>query len=155
MTEIDVSVGPDRVELCGRGFTVAPKLGLMPLLKFAHTASKGGDSGDMDSMAAMYELLRSVINDDEWASFEQHAMDVRAGDDDLLGAVQGAISIMTARPTSRPSVSSDGPSVTEMNSSGGSLSLVSSIPAPTNALDLRAAQELRPVEQAALDLIAN
>jgi len=153
----ELSLDGDSIEFGGRAFTVAPRLGLMPLLKFAYVSSRGADAADEAGLAAMYELLHSVIDDDEWAAFEQHAIDTRATDDDLLGAVQGAIAVMTARPTKRPSDSSAGPSPIATNSSDGSLSLVSSIPPQINAspLDLRAQRELRPVAVAALDLIAN
>lgn len=147
----------DTITFLGRDYAVADKLGLMPLIKFAYVANKGTEGSDMEGMAAMYTLLRSVIEDEQWPAFEEHATEARATDDDLMEAVQQAIGVMTARPTSRPSDSSDGPSSTETSSSDASLSLASSIPAPTNVspLDARAARELRPVEVAALELIAN
>ena len=160
MSESDlVKLPRDHIRFAGKSYTVADKLGLMPLIKFAHVASKGTDANEMDGMAAMYELLKSVIADDQWADFEAHATETRAGEDELLAAVTGAIAVMTDRPTSRPSDSPDGPSTTETSSPDVSLSLVSSTPAPTNGfispLDARAARELRSVESAALDLIAN
>lgn len=147
----------ETITFLGKEYSVAEKLGLMPLIKFAYVASRGADAADMEGMAAMYTLLRSVVADEQWAAFEEHATEERATDDDLLAAVQGAIAVMTARPTSRPSDSSAGPSRTETSSPDASLSLVSSIPPPTNGSPLvqRAAHELRPVEAAALDLIAN
>jgi len=45
----------------GERYRLAPKVGYMPLLKFAHYATKGGNTGDMQSMGAMYELLRGCF----------------------------------------------------------------------------------------------
>lgn len=158
MTDLEPA-GMDRnhILFVGRSYTVADKLGLMPLLKFAHIASKGTDGNEMDGMAAMYELLHNVIADDQWDDFEAHATATRAGEDELLSAVTGAIQVMTARPTKRPSDLSPGPSSTEPSSPDGSLSLVSSIPAPTyvSPLDERAARELKSVEEAAFSLVAS
>ncbi len=55
----------ETVEFCGATFRVAPKVGLMPLLKFAHSASKGISDEDMDGMAAMYAMIRDCIHQGE------------------------------------------------------------------------------------------
>lgn len=106
----------DKVEFLGREFTVAEKVGLMPLLRFAKAAKAGVDSADMDGMAAMYDLLRQCIADEEWAAFEAHADDQRASDEDLLGLVQRAMAVLAERPTRRPSDSSAGPQTTTVSS---------------------------------------
>jgi len=110
------------VELLGREFRVAEKMGLMPLLRFAHFARSGADTGDMEAMASMYDVLRAAIAEEDWEVFQQHAMDTRADITELLGAVKEAISVMTARPTNPPSDSSSGSSTIETSSLGGSSS---------------------------------
>jgi hypothetical protein len=104
------------IEFAGERFQLAGKVGLMPLMKFAHVASRGVDTDDMEGLAAMYDLLQSVIADEEWARFERKAIESRADGDELFGTVKAAISALTARPTEGPSDSSDGPQ-TESTSS--------------------------------------
>ena len=111
-----VVVSAPVITLLGKGFRVANKVGLMPLLRFAHLAAGGADTADMAALESMYDLLRGVIHDDDWAAFQDHASVVRADQDDLLEAVRDAIEVMTARPTVRPSDSSDGPPDTETSS---------------------------------------
>jgi hypothetical protein len=125
-----VEVEPSAViSLLGATFKVAPKLGLMPLLRFAHLSSKGVTADDMDALSAMYDLLRGVIDDSDWDAFQQHAAVVRADENDLLEAVRGAIEAMSARPTVRPSDSSDGPPLTGTSLSEDSSATGSSTPA--------------------------
>lgn len=106
----------DKVEFLGRQFTVAEKVGLMPLLRFAKAAKSGLDSADVDGMAAMYDLLQQCIADEEWAVFEDHATRERASDEDLLDVVKKAMAVLSERPTKRPSDSSTGPQTTSLSS---------------------------------------
>jgi hypothetical protein len=99
----------DQVEFLGRGFTVAAKVGLMPLLRFAKAAKSGLDSSDVEGMAAMYDLLQQCIVDEEWAVFEQHATTQRADDEDLMKFIQQVMAVLSGRPTRRPSDSFTGP----------------------------------------------
>jgi hypothetical protein len=100
----------DQIEFLGRGFTVAAKVGLMPLLRFAKAAKSGLDSSDVDGMAAMYDLLQQCIVDEEWAVFEQHATTQRADDEDLMDFIKRVMAVLSQRhPTKRPSDSSTGP----------------------------------------------
>jgi hypothetical protein len=99
----------DQIEFLGRGFTVAAKVGLMPLLRFAKAAKSGLDSSDVEGMAAMYDLLQQCIVDEEWAAFEQHATTQRADDEDLMDFIKRVMAVLSGRPTKRPSDSSTGP----------------------------------------------
>lgn len=128
-------ISPTRViTLAGEDFRVAEKVGLMPLLKFSHAANLRTD--DEKAYAAMYEILRDVILEDEepcgkcpgckaagtdpaardcafaeegdWERFQQHAVDCKADADELLDVVSQAIKVISARPTESPSVSSNG-----------------------------------------------
>jgi hypothetical protein len=112
------------VEFAGRTFRVADKVGLMPLMRFAHIARQGVDASDMDGLAAIYDLLRSAIADEDWRAFEDHATDVRADGDELLAIATEAIQVVAARPTVEPSDSSDGQPTASRSSADGSSSEV-------------------------------
>jgi hypothetical protein len=142
------------VDFLGRKFAIADKIGLMPLMRFAHAAKSGLDSADLEGMAAMYDMLRQCIADnpvfvfqgrnitrDEandlppeaveqvvvfggWDDFEAHATRERADDAaELFGVVQKVMAILSERPTSRPSASSDGPPQTAPTSEEDSSSV--------------------------------
>jgi hypothetical protein len=128
-------ISPTRViTLAGEDFRVAEKVGLMPLLKFSYAANLRTD--DERAYAALYEILRDVILEDEppcgkcagckaagknpatedcqfaeegdWGKFQQHAVDCKADADELMDVVAQAIRIISARPTESPSASSNG-----------------------------------------------
>lgn len=108
----------------GKTFRLADKVGAMPMMKFAHLAKQGTDANELEGLVAIYDLLRSVIADEEWAAFEEHASFKRANGDDLMDVVQQAIAAIAARPTVRPSDSSVGPTTTSTSSAGDSSSRV-------------------------------
>jgi hypothetical protein len=143
-----------RVEFLGKEFAIASKIGLMPLMRFAHAAKSGLDSDDMEGMAAMYDMLRQAIADEPvfvfkgrqitreeandlppeatpevqvfggWDEFEAHATRERADDAaELFGVIQKVMTILSQRPTSRPSDSSAGPPATAPTSGEDSSSL--------------------------------
>lgn len=142
------------VEFLGSKFAIADKIGLMPLMRFAHASKSGLDSSDMEGMAAMYDMIRQCIADESvfmfrgerltaaacrelppeaqeqveviggWDEFEAHATRERADDPaELLGVVQKVMTILSERPTSRPSGSSAGPQQTAPTSAEDSSSL--------------------------------
>ncbi|MFI6228633.1 hypothetical protein ACIBCR_15130 [Micromonospora echinospora] len=113
---VDIVGGGQKVELLGRKFRIAEKVGLMPLMRFAVAAKAGANADDMESLAAMYGVLKDCIDPNEWPAFEQHAMDTKADGEDLFKVVAEAIHVLSARPTQRPTVSSDGPPTTSPSS---------------------------------------
>lgn len=108
------------IEFGGERFTVADKIGLMPLMRFAKAAQGGVDSNDMAGLAAMYDLLEQCIAPADWRRFEVAADKTRASGEELMAVVKDVMEAMTARPTSLPSDSSDGPTIIGPNSGGGS-----------------------------------
>lgn len=121
------------VPFMGKRFRIADKIGLMPLLKFAHAASSGIDTSDMRALDALYEMLRDCIhpgNDLEpgqdgydpgdWDAFTEHAVKQKADADDLFPVVTAVIELLTARPTQPPPASSPGQSATSASSTGTS-----------------------------------
>lgn len=108
----------------GESFRLADKIGLMPLMRFAHVSRRGVDSNDMEGLAAIYDLLKQCVADEDWDRFEDHATTTRADGDDLLEVVSQAVQAIAERPTQEPSDSSDGPTRTSGSSAGGSSSRV-------------------------------
>ena len=117
-----VPVG-DRVTFMDEQYRVAEKVGLMPLMRFAHAARKGANADDMEGLAAIYDMLRDCIHPGDWDRFEADATTKKAEGDDLLPVVTQTIELLTARPTQRPSDSSAGPSKTSESSTGSSVPL--------------------------------
>jgi len=102
-------VNGDRVECLGGYYRVAGKVGLMPLLKFAHTASLDVDSNDMEGLTAIWDILKDCLHEDDWDRFVRDMIDKKAESEEIMPVVGQAISIISARPTRRPSDSSSGP----------------------------------------------
>lgn len=134
----------EKITLAGRDFRVAEKVGLMPLLKFSHAANL--KTTDERALAAMYQILRDVIKEadkpcgectgckeaaggpsardcltadqGDWEAFEEWAVECKADADELLDVVSEAIKVISARPTSSPSGSSDTSPRTSRKSKG-------------------------------------
>lgn len=132
--EVEVAgkvVTSDRtVELCGKRFRIADKVGLMPLLKFS--AFSEVDVSDPRALGALYSMLKDCIhpgNDGcgqcedckngsnracaeydpgDWHAFEDWACESKAEAEDLMEVVTKTIEIISARPTPQPSPSSAG-----------------------------------------------
>lgn len=94
---------PDRI---GRHFRIADRVGLMPLLKFAHAAGSGATEDSMEGMAAMYAMIKDCIHPDDFGAFERFAIDARAEGEDLMAVVEQTMEAVSARPTAQPSGSS-------------------------------------------------
>lgn len=156
------TAAPLTIEFHGQRYTVAGKVGLMPLMRFAHTARAGTDTKDMDGLAAMYDLLRQCISTDqlgrdadgeptgptEWERFEQAAYDARSDGEELMGVVAEVLKLLTDRPTGRPSDSSAGPVTVGPTSTDDSYSQVirreEQAGRPDRALMVQMAKESQP-----------
>jgi hypothetical protein len=112
------------IERWGESFDLADRIGLMPLMRFAHLARSGVDSDDMEGLDAMYTLLNQCFTDESWTRFQDVSTRERADGEELFACVTQALTAMTARPTGRPSDSSDGSPNMSVNSAGGSSSQV-------------------------------
>lgn len=112
------------VEFAGERFTIADRIGLMPLMRFAKVAQRGVDSNELEGLTAMYDLLEQCIADQDWQRFQAHADKVRADGDQLMAVVKDVMEALSRRPTSRPSDSSDGPSTASTSSAVDSSSQV-------------------------------
>lgn len=131
-----------KVELLGRWFRVADKVGIMPLLKFASASDI--DTEDPRALSAMYSMLQDSIHagtpacgkcaacragderkcpdfdPGDWKAFEQHAIEAKAEADDLFEVVGKVLQIVSGRPTGRPTGSSAGRPATARKSTGNS-----------------------------------
>lgn len=134
-----VVVDSARLEFLGESFRLGESVGLMPLMKFAHAANSGLDSDDMAGLAAMYAMIRDTVHPDDWERFERHAIDQHAEGDELMAFVGKAIEAISARPTRRRSVSSDGAPPTSPSSTEPS---PSQRRVPAGAADLVSVDEL-------------
>ena len=112
------------VEFFGESFTVADRIGLMPLMRFAKVAQSGVGADDMAGLAAMYDLLQQCIDPQDWPRFEAAADKSRADGEELMTVVSAVMQKITERPTLQPSDSSDGLRITEPNSTDDSSSRV-------------------------------
>jgi hypothetical protein len=126
-TEGVVESDADYVEFFGEKFRLADAIGIMPMVQFGYASKKGLDSDDMEGLAAMYSLIRSVIHrppliedgekvrdesgrplrdEREWQRFVELAEDELADGEDVMGFVNRAMEVMAARPRKPRSVSS-------------------------------------------------
>jgi hypothetical protein len=112
----DVDGSPRTIEFLGKTFPLAGRIGLMPVMRFAKAAKSGLDSLDMEALAVLFDLLEQCIAPEEWVRFQDHADEQRADGDDLLKVVTDTFEVLSARPTRRPSNSSDGPATTAARS---------------------------------------
>jgi len=126
------------LEFRGRRFGVSdapvPFLSLMKLATLAKRQRDAAANGQApnpadaeESMAILYDLVRSLIVDDEWPAFEAHANRVGAGMDEFQSIIQKAVEARAARPTQPPSGSPGGQPPTGPNWGGGSSAPGSSI----------------------------
>lgn len=112
------------VEFLGERFRIADQVSSLALMRFAKVASSGVDADDMEGLAALYDVLEQCIDPGQWAAFQKHADRKRAQSDDLLELVKEVLPRIAARPTGRPSDSSDGPPTQNAHSAGDSSSRV-------------------------------
>ncbi len=112
------------ISFAGETFTISERIGLMPLMRFAKVAQGGADTNDLAGLAAMYDLLEQCFPSEEWQRFQNVADREHSDGDELMKVVSDVFEVLSARPTERPSVSSDGPSTVSVRSADGSSSPV-------------------------------
>lgn len=105
-------IGAEKVELLGRSFRLADATGIMPLMKFSAAADLTTADGSK-ALAAMYALLRDLIHADDWAAFENHAIDTKAEAEDVFDVMNKAMEIVAGRPTKPAAGSSAGRRATQ------------------------------------------
>jgi hypothetical protein len=138
VTEGAVVENHDTVELLGKKFRIAERVGLMPLLKYASAADMTTE--DPRALAAIYAMLKDCIyagtppcgdcdrctsgsgvlckahDPGDWQAFENHATDTKAGAEELLPVITQVMEIITGRPTPPRDGSSATPPATRRGS---------------------------------------
>jgi hypothetical protein len=153
-TDSDVVEYAPTVELHGQRFPIADRgVPLLSQMKLATIAKRQRDrppgqrpdpADELESMAIMYEMVRSCIADSAWPQFEEHANTVGAGVDDLQGVIQQTVAARANRPTQPSSGSPGGRSTTAPNSAGTSSAPASSIRQGDERVQHRLEQRGRP-----------
>lgn len=110
------------------------------MLDFAELATGGVDENSIEGLAVVKGFLRDVVVEADWAAFWRSARKNHATvRGDLMPIVVQVFTGQAARPTTRPSDSSDGPASTPESSEPASSS--PDIP-PVEPVKLRAVQRL-------------
>lgn len=147
--QADPNAEPLTFDFEGESFTVAPQIGLAPLADFAHAATSGLDTSDMEGLAAIRTMLRQVVIDEDsdrlWAAVTRS----RAEGDDLMPIVQAVMEAQTGKDSPQPSASSVGLSITSESSRESS----PFGPAVAPIMRDPRVQELKSVDQVALSLV--
>jgi hypothetical protein len=129
----------------GETFTLHDTVGDFALMEFAEAAERV-ESESLAGMAAIMRLLKSAVVDEDWPRFQATARKNRATVEACMEMVMRLFEQEAARPTGRPSDSSDGPQITKPNSAAGSSSPVARLEAkgrPDFALVAMRAQQAR------------
>lgn len=150
----DSNVEPDTFTFYGETFTVADRVGAMPLLRFAAIADAGTQAEELAGLAAMHELLRDCLAPGDWSRFQKVAADQKVEADELMEVCGTIYAAVTGRPTQRPSVSAAGSSETSASSREPSFSAASSPlgNVPPIQMDPRV-RALQPVAEAGAALV--
>lgn len=106
----------DTFTFFGEEFRVAGEVGAMPLMQFAHAASSGLDTADMEGAAAIHDLLQDILHEEDWPRFCEQAKSNKASAELLLELATELMSALAGRPTRRQSASSAGLSATTASS---------------------------------------
>jgi hypothetical protein len=110
------------------------------MLDFAELATGGVDENSIEGLAVVKGFLRDVVVEADWAAFWRSARKNHATvRGDLMPIIVQVITGQAARPTTRPSDSSDGPANTQENSEPASSSPDTP---PEEPVKLRAVQRL-------------
>lgn len=117
---------PDTFTLQGKTFTVAEDVNIIALGRFARIAREGGDTDDMEGLAALIDTVASLVIPEDENRFLDTASKHRADGELLLKIVQAVLEAQSGHPTERPSDSSAGSSTTSPSSKALSSSAASS-----------------------------
>ncbi|MFB4306989.1 hypothetical protein [Actinomadura sp. GTD37] len=101
----------DRVECLGGHYRIKDKVGLMPLMRFAHV-SKKVDEDEMEALVCIYDMLKACIHPVDWDRFVEDMTEKDADVEELMPVVARTIEMLAARPTQQSSDSSPGDSTT-------------------------------------------
>lgn len=115
---------PETVEFFGDTFEVPERFNMRRVTQFAAAASRGVDDKSLEGMAAVNGLLDQCVRPEDTERFDALCDKHGASIEDLLEFFGSVLEVVTDRPTSQPSVSSDGLRTIEPKSTGDSYSPV-------------------------------
>jgi hypothetical protein len=92
-----------KIEFMGELFTLPAHISFMPMLLFAKAAKSGLNTGDMDGLAALYDMIHGCLEPDDGERFDRVALEKRASDAELMDMVTRIMEAVNARPTGPPS----------------------------------------------------
>lgn len=98
---VEVEDGVLTAAIGGRSFRLQETIGLMPLMEWA-AATDEVDTGNATQLAGMFNLLKDVVDPEEWGAFRKHTRENKCGDEDFVKFVNAAIEAIAARPTGEP-----------------------------------------------------
>jgi hypothetical protein len=93
-----------KAALCGKFFKVDTEQGLMPLMEWA-AANDSVDPANGPQLAALFYLLRDIVDPDDWDEFRAHAKAAKAKGDDFVKFQEAAAEVIAAVPTEQPETS--------------------------------------------------
>jgi hypothetical protein len=146
--EADPEREPDQFRLCGELFTVSERNLDVPFMRFAKIAQTGADSASSEGLAAIFDLVTTVVVDEERERFLETATRRGVDSEVLMEIVKVIVEARAARPTRQPSASSDG--LSTIGESSKASSPFGEV--PPIQLDPRV-RELKSVEAASLSLV--
>lgn len=140
---------PDQFKLCGELFTVSDRDLTVPMGRFAQVARAGTNVGTMAALAAMMDLLESVVIEADRERLVTTAARGGVDEEVIFDVVKTVMAATTGRPTKRPSDSSGGPSTIGASSTGSPFG-----PAVSPIMQDPRVRELQSVGDAALSLVS-
>lgn len=103
-------------EVKGKTFRLADDLSPMAIMEWAGASDEELGS----SIVSLYHMLESVIHEDDWTAFKNHARKSRLSAEHMVELTNEAIEKIAARPTKQPDTSSGTSSRTTRGSKGTS-----------------------------------
>jgi hypothetical protein len=88
-----------KIEFCGELFSLPERISFMPMLMFAKAAKSGLSTGDMDGLAALYDMIHGCLEPGDGERFDRVALENRASDTQLMDVVTRIMEAVNARPT--------------------------------------------------------
>lgn len=112
------------VDFFGERFALPRRFNSRLLWRFMRAADDGIDSESAEGIVLMDKLLDAVVRPEDHKRFDQVCDRECPDDEQLIEFAMEAVQKIAARPTGRPSDSSDGPRTTSTSSAGDSSSPV-------------------------------
>lgn len=111
-------------EFFGETFETPDRFNMRLFTRFGSLAKRGVDSEDIEGVAMIDALIDQCLRAEDVDRFDEVCDRERPDFEELMAFVMEVVAEVTNRPTKRPSVSSDGPTLTTDSLQGDSSSRV-------------------------------